>query len=152
MPTIQDSKIPESWLSHLIVRHASSGKASQRNTPWSQAREQMIAAVCCLTCPALACAGIVAKSLDSSGLPCLGDRKNKCLLSLIHRQGLVGVSIPTSRRLSLNVSSVETCPTRSARFRQVQRLIMQPVGSHSFGAFRTSPETHHRGPWDGRSN
>ena len=133
VPTVQDSKIPESWLSHQIVRHASSGKASQRNTPRSRAHEQIINAVCLQTRPALACACTVAKSSDSSGLPCLGVRTNKCLLSLICRQELVGVSIS-------NVTASLT------------ELFVRGDVSHSFGAFQTSPETHHRVSWDGSSN
>ena len=53
----------------------------------------------------------------------------KCLLSLIYRQGLVGVSIS-------NVTASLT-----------ERLVRGDL-SHSFGAFQTSPETHHCSPWD----
>ena len=81
------------------------------------------------THPALACTCTVAKSSDSSGLPCLGDRTNKCLLSLIYRQGLVGVSI------SNVTASLTEHPVRGDL-------------SHSFGACQTSPETHHCSPWD----
>ena len=53
----------------------------------------------------------------------------KCLLSLIYRQGLVGVSIS-------NVTASLT-----------ERLVRGDL-SHSFGAFQTSPETYHCSPWD----
>ena len=115
-----------SWLAQQPSDTHFPGKASQRNTPRSRAHEQIIDIVCPLTRPALACAGTVAKSSDSSGLSCLGVWTNKCLLLLILKQGLVGVSIS-------NVTASFT------------ELLVRGDMSHSFLHIPDKSKTHHCG-------